>query len=233
MQRLLSQEHLEYVSLIAFYYRLVQIGLKAGYSYPTFSVSDLKMVAESLLLPDQICKFIECVGIVKMPNGISLVPYVPSDEEIESHGDHVHPYSIVSMRREIAEVEGEEAAAPDSLFYSGAINDTMIIDYNARTTRGFKSNVLFRRIMYDNIEGRVEFSIARESNGRDCNARSVFQMEDALAHLGGSYGFREIENRSNWLGADNDYLSYVHASTPFKPEIFIVHKVANDLLVSK
>jgi len=135
--------------------------------------------------------------------------------------------------RQIVSVEGEEAAAPDSLYYSGAINDTMIIDYNARTTRGFKSNVLFRRVMYDNIEGRVEFSIARESNGRDCNARSVFQMEDTLAHLGGSYGFREIENRSNWLGADNDYLSYVHASTPFKPEIFIVHKVANDLLVSK
>lgn len=236
MSRNLTPEHLEYVSLLSFHYRLVQVGLKAGYSFPTFSISNLKMAAESLLLPDPICKFIECIGVTRLPNGMTIVPYVPTDKEVHEHEDFVHPFSIEEMRLKFpdVEVDGELVPAePTSEYYDGAINDDMIVDYNARTTRGFKSNVLFRRILFDNIEGRVEFSIARESNGRDCNARSVFQMEDALAHLGATYGFREIETRSNWLGDDNEYLSYVHASTPFKPDIFIVHKVANDLLNTK
>jgi len=228
MERLLSQSCLSYVSLLAFYYRIVQIGMKAGYAYPTSSTTNLKMVAESLLLPEPICKFIECIGVVKLPNGMTIVPYVPTDAEISEHADHVHPYSIEDMRKEAV-----GGAAHDTTLLDGAINDTKIIDYNARTTRGFKSNVLFRRVLYDNVEGRVEFSVARESNTRDCNARSVFQMEDALAHLGATYGFRDLGNRGDWLGEDNSYLSYVHASTPFNPDIFIVHKVANDLLVSK
>jgi hypothetical protein len=229
MERLLTLPHLRYVSLVAFYYRIVQIGLKYGYSFPTYSINKLKMLAESVLLPDPICKLIECVGLVTLPNGITIVPHVPTNLQMQDHADYVHPYSIVETRIPQPPA-GEEANA---FFYDGALNVASFIDFNARTTRGFKSNVLFRRVLFDNCEGRVEFSIAREHYEEDTVAKGLHQMEEPLAHLGATYGFRRLENRGNWLGRDDTFLSYVHASTPFHPDLFVVHKVANDLLNNK
>lgn len=114
-------------------------------------------------------------------------------------------------------------------FYDGAIDFVRLSDYTASSTRSLKSGFILRKIMFDNTEGRIEFSVATETNGKEVEARTTFQMEEAVAHMGAVYGFRSLEDRDTWLGEDNEYLSYICRSTPIQPDLFTVERIASSL----
>jgi len=217
-----SPEAFIHATLIGFHYRLIQTGISCGYSFPTYSISSLADVARALLLPDIICKAIESIGAVTLPNGMTVVPRIPTDTEMGSSTEFVHPKTL--------ELTAAATAPDDQLFYKGALRQDICVDFISKTTIGVKANVLFRKIAYDNIEGRPEFAIAREDTEARTIARAMYPIEDALAHLGAVYGFRSLpKDPKLWLGSDEEYFSYTHASTEFQPDLFIVHKIATEL----
>lgn len=210
-----------HATLIGFHYRLIQVGISCGYSFPTYSISSLADVARALLLPDIICKAIECIGSVTLPTGMTVVPRIPSDAEVGSSAEFVHPKTL--------NLPAAATLPDDQLIYGGALRQDICIDFISKTTIGVKANVLFRKIAYDNIEGRQEFAVAREDLEGRTVARAMYPLEDALAHLGAVYGFRSLPKTQAWLGDDESYFSYTHVSTEFQPDLFIVHKIATEL----
>lgn len=217
----LSKNVLVYVSLLAFYYRLISVGIAHGYFFPSYSITKLKQAVTSLLLPDAICQAIECIGKITLPDGKTLVPHVPTQREIKESAEHIVP-KISTAAADVRHPLGEEN-----------IDIETIVKYVMCTTRGVKSNILFRKLNLNNTDGRLEFSVARETTANGCVARATYQMEEALAHLGAAYGFRDLETESSWCGPDNKYLSYAHQSTHFDPDLFVVTKIATDPLPSK
>lgn len=214
MSNQFNNHTLRYVTSLAMHFRLAKLSSKLGYSVNFIDLLRLEQAATPLLLPEPLCKMVECLGSVKDDNGATYVPYVPTPTELKDSGFYTNLAEMLTN------------ALKDTSFTAGIdklINYPLIIDYNNATSRGFKAGILFRRVDFDRLEGTPEFLSAytRDKSSGTLSAHTQVPTPESTAQLGASYRFRSLKAIDKWLGPDKHRVAYVHQSASFVPELFI------------
>lgn len=181
---------LEYVTCLAYLNRIIQCGIKYGYSISdqTIGVADLSHALEGLQLPAVLCRYIESIGLVKMASGASVVPWFTSlrHEFFDGQLGQIDP--LVFIR--------EANRPPPPNYWS--VDYEWITQWNQATTRPARLGMQFRKLKWSELEGAVEMTVTPiPYNGRVMPTAPQV-MPDVDASVGAVFDYRRFNTARLW-----------------------------------
>lgn len=246
---------LSYISTLALTYRIYNTAITLGYNLrkPSF-YSDLNEIAPALSLPEPIAKYVESVGSFLIASGICLVPHAPSAAELAAHVDFLYmedlieeetgsASSVSEERREVPPHRSPDRSArgnrrrarvsrptqPPPAREKVFIDIDLVGTYMKQAAAGLKFGTLFRKVDYTKTEGNASFISAFTELGRHrLNGYSPMAIEQTLCQLGACYRFRHMDERTQWLGSNDDYRC-VQETGSFIEISFITDKVVGHM----
>jgi len=113
------------------------------------------------------------------------------------------------------------------------ISARAVCKYMMGASIGAKFGTLFRKVNFSE-EGNILFACAYSSVTQDATrsrikAHSPTTVEQLQAQLGACYRLRDIDERTHWLGNNDDY-RLVQETVEFFEDVFIVDKIMNHML---
>lgn len=223
LENAFSQELLSYVSTLALTYKIYRLSNRLCYGMrkPSF-YSELEEFSTALTLPEPIAKYIESVGKVLIPSGICLVPYAPTEAELQSHTGFLHLRTLV---------EGQhppEGVAGDGKIFLSSLH---VGNYMMGAAIGAKFGTLFRKVDWSIEEGTLSSvsAFSCESGTGKMIGYAPCEMDQVQCQLGACYRLREVTRRDQWIGDNQDY-RLVHETDSFHENVFIVDKIMNHMM---
>lgn len=183
---------IQYVTVIAMIARFALVNEKVGKRIDEFT-SRLKSASKSILLPDPICKMIECLGIVKRPGLPTCIPFFPPWERYIKR-----PYWYVNPLNLLRELDTGRPL-PTTPW---AIDTIVISRYIDHCARGQSRGLGFRTVNYEVMEGRHEMLwgyikpvFAEQGTLQPAGPMAISQAE---AELGAAYSWRRHREGHPW-----------------------------------
>lgn len=190
----------EYVTTLAFIYKVICVNRDNGNPGPFAEVSDLRNAVTGLNLPAPILKYLEAIGIVEMSNGVKIGPYFRND--MMDSPLYLSPLSILQ--------EADRAIPPGHW----SIDHDWIRGWNQHTTRLSRRSLGFGVLDYKVHEGSPLLCVLKRQLHDPVaefgliQALSPIQMADDEAKLGACYSWRDYDQLADWPG------SYHHCLYP-------------------
>jgi len=185
---------LQYVTTLAFANRVVSISIEHGYAMPA-NASRLSQVAKGIRLPDILAKYIEAIGSVVLPTGVTVVPFSGDYEALFPQENQ----EVISPSQFLIEAE---RPVPQQ---DWALDIDYIIAYNNATTRASKTGLKFRTVDLATSTGRTEMVVSyRNTNDNEVIPLSPTSISEQEIKLGACYAFRDYDNRNQWLGQNSE-----------------------------
>jgi len=177
--------------------------------------SKLEQAARVIVLPEPLCKLIEAIGAVTLDNGVSVAPYAPTDKQLHDT-DFFPNYGDLLMLAK-GDAAQNDAVALDwaACNLSAVIDPEVIYNYIAGTSRGYRANIMFRKVAYDETGGKGEFLVTTEKLPGGICGITPQRMEEVTARTGAIYSFRTDLLRPKWF-AGRDVLPALCATEEFE-----------------
>lgn len=197
--QMISVHQMAYVTTVAFCLRVTTVSRSTGYALGIPGFDNLSQAATGILLPEFLARYIEAVGLVLLPSGVTLAPYAGA------YRDMFPLNSAVTLDpAEILVDAGREV--PDG---DWAIDYEWIGLWNDHVSKASRKGLRFRKVSYSEPTSRVEMTVSVEPDGDRVVAYSPTQITEAEVHLGACYAFRDYRERQHWLGR---YRALLHRS---------------------
>jgi hypothetical protein len=178
---------LYYVVLLSVYYRCATITNMAKTSI-ILGLSDLALVIEDLLLPDAIATYVETFGRVKMSSGATVIPYFRGIADMQLLPDFIDPVTVIrtiNQNREVGHL------SPYTISGDWSLSSQVIVNYTKSLARVSKNIIEFRKVNYQEKEGRVEFLSCYEVDGHTkLKCFAYDNIDHASCQLGAAMRFR-------------------------------------------
>lgn len=208
---IITLPQLQYVTSIALLNRVQQCAIEYGTIQPS-RTSDVKALANGIVLPDVICKYIEAFGMYTMLNGLRIIPLVGR------HYDEHYPLDQAIMIDPAQYLVEEHRPIPDN---DWKLDNAWVNAFNEATLRA-KTGMSFRKV--DNSE-KYHGSSAMVSSYRHATYGIVAYSAEALpipeAQLNACYALRNVSVRHLWIGEDQHLVEGEFLSTAFEPQSLI------------
>lgn len=213
----LTKLQCRYVLTMAITNRMVQCGVKLGYSIPKGSEL-LRVASQHILLPDFLCKYVEAVGRVEM-NGIQIVPYITDYQELVSYAEYfADPGSILQQAGR---------SIPDNIW---KVDRSWITDYNIAIARVSRLRLGLRQIL-ECTEGRHEMLIGYILYDELSIPIAPSNFTRSEFQLGACYKFRCYDQFRAWPGEDNYCLPRLFQSEMVDPKAFVASSMSESLVM--
>lgn len=183
LTQLIPLDQFIYVINLAFYNRIVTTAGLTGTAFPD-GVERLRQVAQTIELPDIICKYIEAIGIVEMANSAKIVPYCMENFTFHCDADYDYTVPIGAI------------ASPHNPW---GIDIPTVLAYNEAIARAKPSSINFRLVSGSDVcEGRKEMAVSYKRDRFGILPLSPEKLPEGDAQLGAIYHFRNIAKRLAW-----------------------------------
>lgn len=202
---LFTKREFQYVTILATYLRAATISNTSKITV-IHGLSYLKESISSLLLPDVICKYIEILGQVQVPQSVTVIPFFRQPEEM------VRLHGFISPRVYLTREQKREAFGPWS------ICDSAILKVQSGLSRALKG-VLELREVNTSHEGSEELLAAySDIDGGRVMPRCPFKMDVNLASLGACFRFRDSDVQNHTVGL---HLDLVHEAPAVQCDVYL------------
>lgn len=211
----------KYVTCLAYWNRLSQLGLTLGYAYAQ-DRHELEDRSKGIKLPMTILSYIQAIGEYKSPMG-TVVPYFPEPNED----------GIFYTRPLEYWLEGHPGLIPPEGPWT--LDSDWITHWNNNILRCNQKHVHFDLVDNTNTEGKVEMMVSLlppeehpdQLSYLNINVRAVchFQTSTQEAQVGGCYFYRNYRQYNEFPGENSELLFMTHASAEFDPQVKITSLV--------
>lgn len=199
---------LQYVLCIAWCNRLCQIGQSEGTAFP-LQASRLKSIASGIVLPDILCKFVECIGKVRTLSGVEVVPWVADYHQLFENDLMVSPADLL-----------HEAERPIPRG-DWALDVDWIIAYNDATTRAGRTGMKFRNVDNAALSGRPELLVSYSVVEEELIPWCPQVLLESEGQLGAAYQWRNRADIDRWPGTNKELVFNAFSTVPFDPRVFL------------
>lgn len=214
---------MQYVAHMVFYARLLYVGSTLGY-YIDREANWLKNNCKSILLPEILAKYIETLGYVDTPNGHRIVPFIP---DWERYKESIHSERILQLYTELQRpFIGDEH--PDELNIPAWALDTIaIMRYNTNSSRALRLGPGFRTVNFENPEGRKELLVSTKAHPDGLIPCASFAITQPEAITGATHRWRRLEDRGDWLPAENHLLEPDFEDSVVMPDVVVYSETSD------
>jgi len=214
--QMISVHQMAYVTTMAFCLRVTTTSRSAGYALGIPGFDNLSQAATGILLPEFLARYIEAVGLVVLPSGVTLAPFSGT------YRDMFPLHSAVTLDpAEILIDAGREV--PDG---DWAIDYEWIGLWNDHVSKASRKGLRFRKVAYTEPTGRVEMTVSVEPDRDRVIAYSPSQITEAEVHLGACYAFRDYRERAHWLGRHRSLLYRAFEASSINTTVFMRELIA-------
>lgn len=205
---------LEYVLTIAILNRMVQCGVRQGYSFPLGS-EVLRIASQSILVPDLIGKYLECVGLVEH-NNIKFVPWVSNYHDMMATRHYRDPKKIL---------EEAERPIPNNIW---KVDRSWITEYNLAISRVTRLR-LGLRMLTEGTLGRNELLVGYRATDDYYIPIAPVNLSHSEFQLGSTYKFRCYDQQREWPGLDNYSIPPLFTSEIVDPDLTVATLLSESL----
>lgn len=207
MAQMITLLQFEYVVCLSFYYRLAVINRDAGNAGPYTELSDLRDAVKGIELPALLLRYLECIGLVKLPNEVTVGPYYSND---------LQDNPLMISPQELLEEAGR--IVPPGHWH---IDRDWITEWNAHTTRASRKSFGFGKVDYTVHTGRPELTVSyQETELSIYQPRAPIRLSDEEAKLGACYSWRDYEQEPLWPGGEPRAVWGAFRGSQFNPALY-------------
>lgn len=200
---------LKYITCTAWLYRVLSIARITG---PIIPHPLLKQVGPTIQLPGVLQKYIDCLGIYKMANGTSVVPWVSNPEEFFADPDTMlHPNIFLAQAGRL--IMDDEPWGVDVQW---------INEWNQSTTRASRQAMKFGTVA-ETTDGRVEMvcSYGESDAVQRFDSYAPQECSEVEVQLGASYQLRDVTEWALWPGDQSHLVRPMFRGGSYDPEAYI------------
>lgn len=214
----ITLEQFKYVVCVAWLYRVLSIARNTG---PIIPHPLLKQVGPTIQLPGVLQKYIECLGVFKLSNGMTIVPWVSSPEEFFADDELIlHPnHFLMAAGRPIQDEE------------PWGIDVQWINEWNQSTTRASRQAMKFGTVT-DVTDGRVEMacSYGISNDVQRLSSYAPQECSEVEVQLGASYQLRNVDEWALWPGDHSGFVRPMFRGGSIDPDAFRVAHINTAML---
>lgn len=222
---LITAEQLQYVTCVAFWNRMVQMGIKIGKldRYPPDSY-ELNTLATGIKLPALIQQYISSFGEVELPAGTKIVPRMPSPFDACDYMHYPGKYWRLGHPGQDPP-EGPWTLDPD-----------WITSWNENCSKGGRTDFGLDTVDYTDTAGSIHLCVSYLEQSAQVRPVAPMGVTFPEAELGAAFRYRDFRAYNQWPGENAELLFATFEAPPIYP-VEVISRVSaqlsKDLWLSK
>lgn len=216
---------IQYVLTMAYVYRVISTNkdyLKT--SYKTASFAKFKESVEDIPLPRLFVKYLQSIGVVTNPNGVTVIPFGRNIEELfpQDNQQQISPLSIL-VRAGRSKANNEWCL------------DTKWLQEWKTCAKTLAKSILLTHVDYSALEGSYDMLVTYNPKVDVCTSKLVYQALAPIvlgleqAKLAACFGYRDYKRFQHWLSCYNEILFPVEVTDSFDPKVYLRDKLARTI----
>jgi hypothetical protein len=192
MTQLYTCNEFYYIILLSVYYRCAVVANTAKTTV-IFGLSDLKNMIENIELPDAIATYVETFGSVKLSSSAVITPYFRGINEMQNLPGFIDPVTVI---RGINQLRADNEDQPYPIFGDWSLSPQIVVKYSKASSRALKGSIEFRRVNFNEVEGRPELLCCYEVEGENVKCAAYDKVEQSQCQLGAAFrlhGFTSLD----------------------------------------